>query len=99
MPSISRFCRTSYVEEGNQLKGELVNAGEKMQRSAGVKMHHGGMPEGPPREGFFISVASLGLVVGQLSCLWLALASLALFQPIAVAVHFEDVDVVGQPVE
>ncbi len=78
-------------------------------------MHHGGMPEGPPREGFyfglkpgvqkaphgrvFISVSSLGLVVGQLSCLWPALTSLALFQPIAVAVHFEDMDVVGQPVE
>jgi hypothetical protein len=31
--------------------------------------------------------------------LWPALASLALFEPIAVAVHFEDVDVVGQPVE
>ena len=29
----------------------------------------------------------------------LALASLALFEPIAVAVHFEDVDVVGQSVE
>jgi hypothetical protein len=39
------------------------------------------------------------LVVGQLSCLWLALASLALFEPIAVAVHFEAVDVMGQPVE
>jgi hypothetical protein len=43
--------------------------------------------------------SSLGLVVAQLSCLWLALASLALFEAIAVAVHFEDVDVVGQPVE
>ena len=42
--------------------------------------------------------SSLGCVA-QLSCLWLALASLALFEPIAVAVHFEDVDVVGQPVE
>jgi hypothetical protein len=47
----------------------------------------------------FISVSSLGLVVAQLSCLWLALASLALFEPIAVAVQFEDVDVVGQSVE
>src|SRR6202049_4784774 len=44
-------------------------------------------------------VSSLSLGVAQLSCLWLALASLALFEPIAVAVHFEDVDVVGQPVE
>ena len=41
--------------------------------------------------------SSLGLVVAQLSCLWLALASLALFEPIAVAVQFEDV--VGQSVE
>ena len=43
----------------------------------------------------FISVSSVGLVVAQLSCLGLALASLALFEPIAVAVQFEDVDVVG----
>src|SRR6266478_483387 len=48
---------------------------------------------------FFILVSSLSLGVAQLSCLWLALASLALFEPIAVAVHFEDVDVVGQSVE
>ena len=34
-----------------------------------------------------------------LSGLWLALASLALFETIAVAVQFEDVDVVGQSVE
>ena len=52
-----------------------------------------------PHGRIFISVSNLGLVVGQLSCLWLALTSLALLQPIAVAVHFEDVDVVGQPVE
>ena len=44
-------------------------------------------------------VSSLGLVVAQLRCLWLALTSLALFESIAVAVHFEDVDVVGQSVE
>ena len=44
-------------------------------------------------------VSSLGLVVARLSGLWLALASLALFEPIAVAVQFEDVDVVGQSVE
>src|SRR5439155_17405430 len=43
--------------------------------------------------------SSLGLGFAQLSCLWLALASVAVFEPIAVAVHFEDVDVVGQPVE
>ena len=47
----------------------------------------------------FNSVSSLGLVVAQLSCLWLALASPALFEPITVAVHFEDVDVVSQSVE
>jgi len=47
----------------------------------------------------FISASSLSLGVAQRSCLWLALASLALFEPIAVAVHFEDVDVVGQSVE
>ena len=48
---------------------------------------------------FIISVSSLGLVVGQLSCVWLVLASLALFEPITVAIHFEDLDVVGQSVE
>ena len=47
----------------------------------------------------FNLVSSLSLGVAQLSCLWLALASPALFRPIAVAVHFEDVDVVGQSVE
>src|SRR5712671_2945014 len=47
----------------------------------------------------FNSVSSLSLGVAQLSCLWLSLASPALFEPITVAVHFEDVDVVGQSVE
>src|SRR6202022_1768807 len=85
------------VERANKTLQDrlVVNAGEKMQRRAGVKMHHGGMPEAPHGR-VFISVSSLGLVVGQLSCLWLALTSLALLQPIAVAVHFEDVGVVGQ---
>ena len=41
----------------------------------------------------------MGSVVARLSGLWLALASLALFETIAVAVQFEDVDVVGQSVE
>src|SRR5437667_12031994 len=31
--------------------------------------------------------------------LCLALALFALFEPVAVAVHFQDVDVVGQPIE
>jgi len=48
--------------------------------------------------GFYFG-SSLELVVALLSGLWLALASLALFEPIAVAVQFEDVDVVGQSVE
>ena len=48
--------------------------------------------------GFYFGVRP-GLVVARLSGLWLALASHALFEPIAVAVHFEDVDVVGQSVE
>src|ERR1700746_333724 len=43
-------------------------------------------------------LSSLGLVVARFSGWWLALASLALFEPIAVAVQFEDVDVVGQSV-
>src|SRR5713226_4355515 len=49
--------------------------------------------------GFLFRYQAWWLVVAQLRCLWLALASLALFEPIAVAVHFEDVDVVGQSVE
>src|ERR1700746_1361456 len=44
-------------------------------------------------------LSSLGLVVARFSAVWLARASLALFEPIAVAVQFEDVDVVGQSVE
>src|SRR6201992_1406163 len=44
-------------------------------------------------------LSSLGLVVARFSGGWWALASLALFEPIAVAVQFEDVDVVGQSVE
>src|ERR1700751_6272250 len=44
-------------------------------------------------------LSSLGLVVARFGGWWLALASLALFEPIAVAVQFEDVDVVGQSVE
>ena len=48
--------------------------------------------------GFYFG-SSLELVVARLSGLWLALASLALFEPVAVAVQFEDVDVVGQSVE
>src|SRR5258708_8260912 len=46
-----------------------------------------------------MSLSSRGLFVARLSGLWLALASLALFETIAVAVQFEDVDVVGQSVE
>ena len=49
--------------------------------------------------GFLFRYQAWWLVVAQLRCLWLALASLALFEPIAVAVHFQDVDVVGQPIE
>ena len=48
--------------------------------------------------GFYFGIKP-GSVVARLSGLWLALAALALFEPIAVAVHFEDVDVVGQSVE
>jgi hypothetical protein len=40
-----------------------------------------------------------GFVVARVSGLWLALASLAPFETIAVAVQFEDVDVVSQSVE
>src|SRR6266478_6441875 len=83
-----------------------VNAGEKMHRRAGVKMHHGqrrrivagawhSTGQGQPKLSF--PVRSMN----QLSCrvLRVALALLALFEAIAVAVHFEDMDVVGQPVE
>jgi hypothetical protein len=39
------------------------------------------------------------LVVGGFAVFGLTLAPLALFEPVAVAVHFQDVDVVGQAVE
>src|SRR5271166_2126692 len=39
------------------------------------------------------------LTASRVLLLGLALALLALFEAIAVAVHFEDVDVVGQPIE
>src|SRR6266699_264657 len=64
---------------------------------------HADPPLAPPRKigatRLFISVSSLVVSCAQLSGWWLALASLALFEPIAVAVQFEDVDVVGQSVE
>ena len=48
--------------------------------------------------GFFFGIKpEFGCRSAQL--LWLALASLALFQPITVAVHFEDVDVVGEAIQ
>src|SRR5207253_4149466 len=49
--------------------------------------------------GYQAFISSLRFVVARLSGLWLALASLALFETIAVAVQFEDVDVVSQSVE
>jgi len=42
--------------DGCRSGGWNVNAGKKMQRRAGVKMHHGGMPEGPPREDFYFGL-------------------------------------------
>src|SRR4029077_9440000 len=45
----------------------------------------------------FNLVSSLSLGVAQLSCLWLALASPALFESIAVAVNSEEGAVVGRP--
>jgi hypothetical protein len=37
-----------------------VNAGEKMHRRAAVKMHRGGMPDGPAREAFLASSLLMG---------------------------------------
>ena len=34
-----------------------VNAGEKLHRRAGVKLHHGWMPDGLPREASFCLLA------------------------------------------
>src|SRR6201987_6152184 len=47
----------------------------------------------------FISVSSLSLGVAQLSGLWLGLGAFGFFWAISVAVHFQDVDGVGQSVE
>jgi len=48
---------------GNNSLGVVVDAGEKMHQKT------------PHRRPFYF-VSSLGLIVGQLSCLWLTLASL-----------------------
>ena len=74
------------------------SAGTNQMRQWGVSFgqHSSYQVAAPP--GFYFGIKP-GLVVAQLSCLWLALASLALFEPKAVAVQFEDVDVVGQSVE
>jgi transposase len=53
----------------------------------------------PSTGGFLFRSQAWGWLSVSSACLWPALTSLALFQPIAVAIHFEDVDVVGQPVE
>ena len=74
-------------------------AGQLRRHYALRRTRHADPPNRLPVDEIGREQSSLGLVVAQLSCLWLALASLALFEPIAVAVHFEDVDVVGQRVE
>jgi hypothetical protein len=47
----------------------------------------------------FPAVSTVGRLTASRVSLRLALALLALFEAIAVAVHFEDVDVVCQPIE
>ena len=68
-----------------------VNAGEKMHRRAGVKMHHGFCQSALRRTPLFSLINEPGLR--------LMLALLALFESVALTIHFEDVDVVSQPVE
>jgi hypothetical protein len=68
-----------------------VNAGEKIHRRAGVKMHHGFCQSASWRTPLFSLINEPDLR--------LTLALLALFEPVALTVHFEDVDVVSQPVE
>ena len=91
--------------------GDAVASSKRSGKSSGLllasyaatyalrRTRHADPPNRLPVDEIGRAQSSLGLVVAQLSCLWLALASLALFEPIAVAVHFEDVDVVGQSVE
>src|SRR5437660_9622307 len=76
--------------------GRGKSAGNKSDEAVGVSFGQHSFCPGCLPPGFYFS---LGLVVLRLSGLWLALASLALFEPIAVAVQFKDVDVVGQSVE
>src|SRR6266850_2498136 len=52
----------------------------------------------PRYQVFYFGIKPEWVSLSSAAC-GLALASLALFEPIAVAVHFEDVDVVGQSVE
>jgi len=70
----------------------------KSDEAVGVSFGQHSSYPGCRATGFYFGIKP-GSVVARLSGLWLALAALALFEPIAVAVHFEDVDVVGQSVE
>ena len=79
-------------------RGLSVNAGEKMHRRAGVKMHHGGGRTFALPNWLSCSI-DVSLLSRPRSGLRPALSLLALLEAVAVAVHFEDVDVVRQPVE
>jgi len=89
---------------------DAVNVGEKMHRRAGVKMHQGGTPESPAGpSGVPVGWRHLRQLVVPYWCdVWRrwdregsipAKSLLALLEPVAVPVHFKDVNVVGQPVE
>ena len=73
----------------------LVNAGVILHHQAGARMHQRCEQEGPNRGPFCFRGSLLGRGLRRL---W-SLSTLALFEPVAVAVHFQDMDVVGEAVE
>src|SRR5271168_2231112 len=53
----------------------------------------------PPNWGPFRQASGLGWIIRRRIRAGRAWASLALIEPVAVAVHFQDMDVMGEPVE
>jgi hypothetical protein len=94
-----RASRTAHAGFVLDALEQAVNAGAIMHRRAGAIMHQVAPSEG--RAGDVPAFGESGLgCIGRLSVFRDASRStLALFEPVAVAVHFQDVDVVGQPVE
>ena len=74
-------------------------AGAKMHRRAGAIMHQGEPSEGDAGEASRGIGSGLGCLARLRGVADASRSTLALFEPIAVAVHLEDIDMMGQPVE